>query len=204
MDATRRWDERYAAAQGGLFGETPSEYLRMTVARGDFAARSALMLADGDGRNGTWLAARGLAVTAVDVSTVATARAEARDRAAGVRARRIAADLAGWRPEPGEGWDLVALMHLHGPRALRRAALERAVAALAPGGWFLMEGFDVAQAEGAIGPDDPDRLWRMDDIRAMIASLELVEALSGPARLDEGPRHRGVAHILRVCARRPA
>jgi hypothetical protein len=94
-------------------------------------------------------------------------------------------------------------MHLHGPRTLRLAALDLAVSSLAPGGWFLMEGFDVSQAEGGVGPDDPDRLWRMDDILAAISGLDLVEALRGPSRLDEGPRHQGLARIVRVCARRP-
>src|SRR3546814_18397233 len=65
-----RWDKRYRAATAPLFGEAPNEYLRMVCARSDFAARSVLCLADGDGRNGCWLAARGLAVTALDVPAV--------------------------------------------------------------------------------------------------------------------------------------
>src|SRR3546814_2833628 len=74
-----RWDKRYRAATAPLFGEAPNEYLRMVCARSDFAARSVLCLADGDGRIGCWLAARGLAVTALDVSAVATEKARTLD-----------------------------------------------------------------------------------------------------------------------------
>ena len=70
----------------------------MVCARSDFAARRVLCLADGDGRNGAWLAGRGLAVTAVDVSAVANEKAQALDRSRGVSVTRITADLAEWRP----------------------------------------------------------------------------------------------------------
>ena len=78
--AAERGDKRYREADEPPFGEAPNAYLRMICARPDFAARTALCLADGDGRNGCWLAAQGLAVTAVDVSAVATDRAFALDR----------------------------------------------------------------------------------------------------------------------------
>ena len=84
--AAARWDRRYRAAVAPPFGEAPNDYLRMICAHQDFTARSALCLADGDGRNGAWLAGQGLAVTAVDVSAVATDRPRA---GAGRAARRL-------------------------------------------------------------------------------------------------------------------
>src|SRR5690606_6359947 len=94
------------------FGTAPNEYLRMVCARSGFAARTALSLADGDGRNGRWLARQGLAVTAVDVSAVATERALALDRAGGVAVERVTADLADWTPAAGRTWDAVVLIYL--------------------------------------------------------------------------------------------
>jgi hypothetical protein len=196
------WDDRYAASPDGLFGEAPNEYLRMVVARSDFAAGSALMLADGDGRNGAWLAGRGLAVAAVDLSPVATTRAQARDAAAGVRVAREAADLADWRPEGR--FDAAFLLFLHGPPALRARAAATAAEALTPGGWFVLEGFSAARAGGAaMGPDDPAKRWRLDELVAMLPGFELVEAFEGLTRLDEGPRHRGLAAVTRLAARAP-
>ncbi|GAB4375145.1 MAG: class I SAM-dependent methyltransferase [Kiloniellaceae bacterium] len=199
-----RWDKRYRAAAEPPFGEAPNEYLRMILARGDFAAASALCLADGDGRNGAWLAGQGLAVTAVDVSAVATERALALDARRGVSVERIAADLADWTPPAGRLWQAVFIVYLQGTTALRRRALETGAAALAPGGWLVLEGFSKAQAgRPGLGPDDPDRLYDLAELHAALPGLEVVEALAGRVLLNEGPRHRGAAEIVRFAARRP-
>ncbi|SFH92994.1 class I SAM-dependent methyltransferase [Albimonas pacifica] len=201
------WDARYAAAQGGLFGEAPNAWLAMCLARPGVAPRTALCLADGDGRNGTWLAARGLAVTAMDLSAEATRRAEARDRAAGVAAERLAADLFDWSPGPRR-WDLAALICLQGPPALRRRGLETAAAALDPGGWLVLEGFGQGPADGPVsgpGPRAQALRWGADESLGWLegAGLELHEALEGTVRLDEGPLHQGLARMTRLLLRRP-
>lgn len=201
--SAERWDKRYGAAVAPLFGEAPNDYLRMICARPDFAARRVLCLADGDGRNGRWLAGQGLEVTAVDVSAVATERALALDRSSGVAVARLTADLVDWTPAAGQTWDAVFVIYLQGTAALRRRTLEVAAAALAPGGWLVVEGFSKAQARRPdIGPDDPDRLYDLEELHAALSGLEVVEALAGRVRLDEGPRHRGAAEVVRFAARR--
>lgn len=202
MKSPADWDARYGAAAGGLFGEAPCEYLREVTARSDFAPRTALVLADGDGRNGTWLAGQGLAITAVDFSAEATRRALARDRAAGVAVERITADLATWRPEPGRRWDAVFLFYLHGTAELRRTAVRTGADALGPGGWLVVEGFAKAQAARSMGPDDPAKLYALDELADWLPDLEPVEALAGRILLDEGARHHGPAEVIRLAARR--
>lgn len=198
------WDKRYGASSEPLFGEAPNEYLRMICARSDFTAESALCLADGDGRNGAWLAAEGLAVTAMDLSAVATERARALDARRGVWVERFTADLADWAPAAGRQWDAVFLIYLHGAWALRHRVLELAVSALAPGGWLAVEGFAKAQGpRSGMGPDDPDRLYSLEELHGVAAGLQLVEALSGRVHLEEGTRHRGEAEVVRFAARRP-
>jgi len=198
-----RWDKRYRAAAEPPFGEAPNDYLRMILARADFTAASALCLADGDGRNGAWLAEQGLAVTAVDVSGVATERALALDARRGVSVERVTADLAAWAPQGGRQWQAVFIIYLQGTSALRRRALEVGAAALAPGGWLVLEGFAKAQAgRPDMGPDDPDRLYDLEELHAALPGLTVVEALAGRVRLEEGTRHRGEAEIVRFAARR--
>jgi len=201
--AAQRWDARYRAAGEAPFGEAPSEYLREILARSDFAARTALCLADGDGRNGGWLAGQGLAVTAVDVSAVATKQALALDRRRGVSVERIAADLADWTPDPRRAWEAVFVIYLQGPAALRLRALEIAAAALAPGGWLVVEGFSKALGpRSGMGPDDPDRLYSLEELHQALPALQVVEALAGRVLLNEGRRHRGEAEVIRFAARR--
>lgn len=201
------WDARYAAApEAGLFGAVPNLFLRMALARPGPAPRSALLIADGDGRNSTWLAAAGApaapTVTAFDLSPVAIVRAAARDHAAGVEVERFAADVTQWDPE-GRGWDLVALLHLQGPESLRRAGFSAAAAALAPGGRLLLEGF--AGEGGRPGPERSSQRWQEAEAEAWAAAagLALEELMEGQVTLDEGDRHQGRARMLRLVARRP-
>jgi len=140
------WDAKYAGRSTGLFGDEPNEYLRQIVARSEFAASSALCLADGDGRNGRWLAARGLDVTAVDISEIAAANAAAFDRQTGLAVERVVADLANWAPPDGRVWDAVFLFYLQCDAPTRLRALKLASQALARNGWFVLEAFAKSQA----------------------------------------------------------
>ena len=209
--SARDWDLRYQAVEGGLFGENANEYLRMFCARSDFAAFKArrtqacrvLCLADGDGRNGTWLAQCGYEVTAVDHSLEATRRARARDKAAGVTVERITADLADWMPDAGRDWDLSCILYLHGTRALRERAVRLAYETLVHDGWFLLEGFAKAQAKAdGMGPDDPDKLYGREELRTWLSDALVIEATGGRLVLEEGRRHAGEAEVERLVARR--
>jgi len=194
------WDQRYAAAPEGLFGSAPNLYLRQVLARPDFAARTALCLADGDGRNSRWLAAQGLAVTAVELSRVAVQNALALDRAAGLHVTRIEADLESWQAEADRRYDAAFVMAFHAPWALRRRALLIAWAALAHGGWLCLEGFSTEQAGRPGGPSSPANLYDLESVATALPPHRMVEALAGRIELDEGPRHRGEMAVVRYLA----
>lgn len=197
------WDRKYAGGGDRLFGDAPSEYLREVLARSDFDARTALCLGDGDGRNGGWLASRGLAVTAIDISRVATEQAFEHDRALGVAAERIVADLADWWPGAGRSWDAVFMMYLQCESAVRLRAVGTATTALAAGGWFVAEGF--ARPEGGnsdLGPQEPEMLYDLEALVDTLPGFRIIEAFKGVTWLDQGTRHRGTAHVVRLLARR--
>jgi SAM-dependent methyltransferase len=197
------WDAKYGAAPDGLFGREPNQYLREIVARSDFAAGSALCLADGDGRNSRWLALNGIATTAVDASAVATRNALALDEAAGVSVERIVADLETWRPAGRRRYDVVLLMYFQGPAALRRRALRAGWDALAPGGWLVVEAFAKAQGDRPGGPDTPDHLYELGEIAAALPGHRVLESLAGRICLDEGTRHKGEVEVVRYLAAKP-
>ncbi len=71
------------------------------------ARGTALAVADGEGRNGVWLAQQGLAVTAVDFSPSALAKARALATARGVDVTFIEADVHAWNYPEGT-FDVVA------------------------------------------------------------------------------------------------
>lgn len=197
------WDKRYAEADRPMFGGVPNNYVVQTVARPDFEARSVLCLADGDGRNGRYLAKQGLAVTGVDISTVGTELAIALDAEAETSVERIAADLADWQPEKDRRWGAVFMTYLHCEREVRQRAVELSTAYLEPGGWFVAEGFAANFGDGPrMGPGDLTLLYDVAEFDRWLEGFELVEALTGTVRLQEGSRHQGHAQIVRYAARR--
>jgi SAM-dependent methyltransferase len=199
------WDKRYAEADGPMFGGVANNYVVQTVALPDFDPASALCLADGDGRNGRYLAQLEIAVMGVDISSVATERAALLDAEADVIAERVTADLASWEPEPDRRWDAVFLIYLHCEREVRQRAVELAAKHLAPGGWFIAEGFAANLPPDAphMGPPDPALRYDAAEFDAWLGDeFELVEALTGSIRLQEGSKHQGLAQVVRYAARR--
>jgi 2-polyprenyl-3-methyl-5-hydroxy-6-metoxy-1,4-benzoquinol methylase len=75
MDQNAIWSERYrAAGEDYLFGIAPNRFLEHRAERLR-EGRTALSVADGEGRNSVWLAEQGLDVTAIEITEVAVEKA---------------------------------------------------------------------------------------------------------------------------------
>ncbi len=198
------WDARYGASEDAPFGDAPLDYLRMVLARSDAPqSGKALFLADGDGRNGSWAAAQGFQVTGVDISRVGTGRAIIRDMKADIPARRIVGDIREWHPREGERFALITLFYLQGPPELRFAAFPWLAEALCPGGWLVIEAFaKTGDGPVGMGPGRDDLRWSLAETLPHLAGLDIVEALEGEVRLADGPRHDGMARVMRILARK--
>jgi len=88
-----RWQQRFAAP-GYLFGTAPNAFLQ-AQAHLLRPGQSALAIADGEGRNGVFLAEQGLDVLSVDFSPVGQAKARALAKARGVTLRAACVDDVG-------------------------------------------------------------------------------------------------------------
>jgi SAM-dependent methyltransferase len=196
------WDGRYAA-QPWMFGQAPNRYLeslRPRLAPGG----EALALGDGEGRNGVWLAQQGFAVTAVDWSAAGLARAADLAAGRGAALRTEVADLTRWS-WPDARFDLVAWIFLHLPPADRAAVVAGVLRTLKPGGLLVMECFSPAQGgRRSGGPKDAALLWTRTQAEQAFASLEVLECLEGTVLLQEGPKHQGLAEVVRGLWRKPA
>jgi hypothetical protein len=53
-----------------------------------------------------------------------------------------------------------------------------------------------------MGPGDPSLLYDGAEFDQWLDGFELVEALQGTIRLQEGSRHQGLAQVVRYAARR--
>ncbi|HWK47699.1 MAG TPA: class I SAM-dependent methyltransferase [Stellaceae bacterium] len=193
-----RWDAWFAG-DDYLFGTAPNAYLR---AQAPLLRRgmTALAVADGEGRNGVWLASQGLAVTSIDLSAVGVEKARRLARERDVALTAHCADVLTW-DWPVDAVDVVAEIFLQIPSAERRTVHSRIRRALKPGGIVILEAFHK-RGLGRTGPRDADLLYDAAGLADDFAGLDILELLEGTVRLDEGERHQGLAEVVRLVARR--
>jgi 2-polyprenyl-3-methyl-5-hydroxy-6-metoxy-1,4-benzoquinol methylase len=195
-----RWDQRYRSGEI-QFGEEPSLFLREQVFR--FApGMKALAVADGQGRNGVWLASQGLHVLSIDISE--TALQQTREFAArrSVAPQTECCDLTTWNP-PLAAFDLVIEISIHFPGEVRRQVHRNLSTALKPGGVYLVEAFHEAQCGRASGgPKDRDMLSTRDKLQEDFRDFSILELMEGTVLLNEGPRHQGEAYMVRMVAQK--
>jgi SAM-dependent methyltransferase len=158
------WNERYSSAPA-IWSGRPNPQLVAEAAA--LRPGRALDVGCGEGADAIWLAEHGWTVTAVDISTVALARAEAHARRAGDDvAGRITwqqADLTVWAPEPSS-FDLVSAQFLHVPPTGREALDGALRAAVAPGGLLLIVGHHPLDLEtGLRRPRRADLLFTAEE-----------------------------------------
>ncbi len=200
MSTSLAWDERYTGGEF-QFGAAPNEYLRAQAWRFN-PGMATLAVGDGEGRNGVWLAKLGLAVTTLDWSCVAVAKAQEFAARRGVPLDARQADVTQW-DWPKAQYDLIAWIYLHLPPEDRAIATAGCLRALKPGGLLVLECFSPAQ-EGrrSGGPKIPALLWDRAIVEREFATLEVLELTEGAVRLDEGPRHQGLAEVVRGVLRK--
>lgn len=194
------WDERYGSGTY-VYGREPNEFL---VAMAGMIPRGrVLSLAEGQGRNGVYLAGLGYQVTGVDCSAVGLRMAQELAVERGVSLETIVADLAEY--DPGEAcWEGIVSIFCHLPSSLRRSVLAKMVRALVPGGVLLLEAYTPAQLQfDTGGPRDLDLLATLADLREDLSGLTLVHAAECERSVVEGTLHRGRAAVVQVAAVKP-
>jgi len=197
------WDARYAG-EAFLFGEAPNAFLARQAARLAVGA-SALAVADGEGRNGVWLAEQGLDVLSLDASAVAQQKAARLAQQRGVSLRLELADLGVW-PFPDAQFDVVAgiFIQFAGPD-LRPRIFDGMKRALKPGGLLLIEGYGPRQLEYRTGgPSNLENLYTEAMLRDAFSDLEIIELRAYDAVIEEGAGHRGVSALVDLVALKSA
>jgi SAM-dependent methyltransferase len=197
-----RWDERYTG-EAFLFGTAPNAFLVAQQHRLP-ATGSALAVADGEGRNGVWLAEQGLDVLAVDASEVGLAKSRQLAAERGVSMQQELADLAQW-DFGHERFDVIAAIFIQfADPTLRERLFAGMQAALKPGGLLLLEGYRPEQLGYATGgPSDIENLYTEALLRHGFPALEIEHLAAYDAEIQEGAGHHGMSALIDLVARKP-
>ena len=199
MSEYDRWQGRYAVPEY-IFGEGPNVFLaaqkHLLPAKG-----KALAVADGEGRNGVWLAEQGLDVLSIDFSQNGQAKARALADRRGVTLELVLADVHEW-PYPEAAFDVVAeiFTQFSDPqqRAKKWAGMRKA---LKPGGLLLIEGYTPKQLEyGTGGPKQLDHLYTRELLEAEFGGFSKVEIKQYETEMSEGGAHAGMAAVIDLVA----
>lgn len=200
MDA-QTWNQRYSDTEL-MWSAGPNLFVEQLCR--DLTPGRSIDLAAGEGRNAIWLAEQGWDSTAVDYSDVAIDKARQIAAKRGVTITTEAADLTEYEPTPG-GYDLVVVAYLQLLDEQLTPILDRAAAAVAPGGTFVLVCHDRDNLErGYGGPQHPDVLTTPAQVVAAIGdrlTVERAEVAERHVQTDDGER---VALDTLVLARRPA
>ena len=195
------WDERYQTPEY-IFGDQPCQWLIMNQHRLPQSGQ-ALALGDGEGRNGVFLAELGLHVTSVDLSEVGLSKARELAEKRGVSIQTVQADLEHYEITP-ESQHMIVSIYCHLPDAIRKFVHSRAEKALKPGGLFILEAFHHSQLKyQSGGPKTMDLLYDLEALIGDFQALQILEAFDGLCCLDEGARHSGLGHIVRLVLQKP-
>jgi SAM-dependent methyltransferase len=192
------WDHRYRSDEYA-YGTEPNDFLRAEAHR--IPPGPVLCLADGEGRNGVFLAELGYQVTAVDLSLEGLRKAERLAQSRGVVIETLQADLATF--ELGlDRWSGIVEIFAHLPASVRgrvHAAIPRA---LRVGGCLVLELYRPEQlALGTGGPKEAALLCTRTEVREELTGLDLEVERDADREIHEGRFHDGASATMQIVGR---
>jgi cyclopropane fatty-acyl-phospholipid synthase-like methyltransferase len=196
------WNERYAG-EHYHFGTEPNVFLASQQGMLK-PGMSCLAVADGEGRNGVWLAQQGLEVLSVDSSSVALEKAGKLAQQRGVSVKLEQVDIASWNW--GENcFDLVVAIFIQfAPPGIRENMFAHIRRCLKPEGLLLLQGYTPRQLQyGTGGPSQAENLYTEALLRKEFTGMEILHLCEHDDIISEGSGHSGMSALIDLVARKP-
>lgn len=194
------WNSRYGE-EGFAYGLNPNVFLS-SFADSFQQDQKVLVIGDGEGRNGVWLAEQGCNVMSVDASKVGVEKARKLAEEKGVEINAICADLTEWEWPEAE-FDFVVIIYVHFPPNIRAVLHEKVVSSLKLEGQLIMESFTPEQLNySSGGPPVLEMLYTAEMMRNDFKSLEIQQLEECLTELDEGKYHCGEGAVVRLLGKK--
>ena len=201
-DATQFWNERFDKKEF-IFGKEPNEYLVEQVSLYLKPNSFVLCIADGEGRNGVWLAKQGMRVTGFDVSDIALSKANqfAADNKVNIQYSLCDTDGFDWQTN---SYDAVVSIFIQFADPEMRARIFKQVhQTLKLGGLFILQGYTPKQLVYKTGgPSLIEHLYTEEMIRELSQDFEILQLQCYEKELSEGARHIGMSALLGMVAKK--
>ena len=195
------WNQRFAA-EHYVFGEAPNAYLQSQAAH--LSPGNALAVADGEGRNGVWLAQQGLQVDAFDFSDNAIRKARVLAQSRQVNVNFVCSDWQSFDWRPAHYDNVVGIFFQFAAPEERSLLFARMLDSLKPGGTLIIQGYTPRQLDFNTG--GPGKLAHLYDEALMLdafGQLDILDLRTYEAEIAEGTGHQGMSGLLGLTARKP-
>ena len=191
------WNERYAET-AYAYGQEANDFLKAQQIGSDLKV---LCLAEGEGRNGVYLAGLGNDVTCIDYSEEGLKKTSQLAAQNGVEVSCICADL-GEMQLKANTWDVIVAIFAHFPKLVKSHIWPQIFTALKPGGKLIMEVYDQEQLRfGTGGPQQPDLLYSKEElIELIVGDYQSFQIEKVFRDVHEGAYHNGASATLQVVA----
>ncbi len=195
-----RWETRFRAPDY-IFGKEPNAFLKAQAPRLRVGG-TALSVADGEGRNGVWLAEQGLDVLTIDYSPAALAKARALAAERGVPLRTEVTDVFAWQ-WPANAFDVIAAIFIFAAAAQRPTFFASLKGALKPGGLLLMQGYRPEQLKYRTGgPPDAERMLTRAILEQGFGDMAELDIREHDSTISEGTAHVGMSALIDLVVRK--
>ena len=196
-----RWEDRYRVP-GYAFGTEPNYFLASCKALLPRSGK-ALAVADGEGRNGVWLAEQGLDVLSIDFSPSAQSKARALAKQRGVTVAFVQADVHAW-DYPEAAFDVVVEIFTQfsapADRAEKWAGMRKT---LKPGGLLIIQGYTPKQLQyGTGGPKQVENLYTRAMLEDAFRGFRDMTVFEEEVEIHEGTSHGGMSAVVNLTARK--
>jgi SAM-dependent methyltransferase len=197
-----RWQERFSTPDF-LFGKAPNEFL---VRCKDLLPRTgkALAVADGEGRNGVFLAQQGLEVTTTEFSQAAIEKARRLAAENNVSVNIIETDVHSW-DYPENAFDVVVEIFTQFSTPPERAVKWVGMrSTLRPGGLLIIRGYTPKQLQhGTGGPKAVEQLYTREMLENAFGDFDDIIITEEELELSEGHGHAGMSAVIGLTGRKP-
>ena len=195
------WDSRFKNADYA-YGKEANKFIREIYNQLQYQGKT-LAIAEGEGRNGIFLAEKRFDVTTWDYSGEGIKKTEALAFEKQVRVKSELVDLntAPWKKNT---WDNIVNVYGHFDSSLRKKTLHSVKDAIKPGGYYISEVYSTYQIPyNSGGPKNLDMLYDPAELFQSFKDWKIVHFFLGEVQRHEGNFHNGLAHVIQICAQKP-
>lgn len=198
------WDGKYSDKALFVYGTEPNDFLKDILPLLNLpTGANCLLMADGEGRNGVFMAQQGCNVTSVDISKEGLNKAEALAKQRGVSITTVLADLGEYNFGT-EQWDCVVGIFCHLPPPIRSRVLQAIPTSLKAGGTFVLECYTPDQLKYKTGGPPSAELTFSSQImfEAFDGNLAIERNEELIRNVVEGTLHTGTAAVVQFVGRK--